>query len=100
VPAKRHSFAVLSSGYEKLIGDEIEEEYMSDWVGCCVSPGAGVTVKVIGGTKNLQEFARANGCEFTDHVDLKDELASLNINANLPQGTFATLSCRERNLMR
>ena len=75
----------------------IEEEYMSQYIGCCVSPGVGVTVKVIGNTKNLENFARINGCTFTDNVNLQEELSSVGINATLTQGRFASLSCRERD---
>jgi hypothetical protein len=31
----------------------IEQEYMTTWIGCCVSPGVGVTVRVNGSTANL-----------------------------------------------
>lgn len=87
----------------KFMGHElvvIEEEYMGPYVGCCVSPGAGVSVKVVGSTKNLEEFASANKCAFTDHVDLQNELRHVGIKADLPQGEFASLSCRERDAMR
>ncbi|HSD39191.1 MAG TPA: hypothetical protein VLC92_16910 [Rhodocyclaceae bacterium] len=75
----------------------IEEEYMSQYVGCCVSPGVGVTVKVVGRVKNLEEFASANRCSFSDHVNLKDELSRVRVKANFPVGNFASLSCRERD---
>lgn len=52
----------------------IEEEYLSNYVGCCVSPGAGVTVKVADSTKNLEKFANENGCTLADNVDLQGEL--------------------------
>jgi hypothetical protein len=84
----------------KFMGHElvvIEEEYMSRYVGCCASPGAGVSVKVVGNPKNLEEFAQTNKCTFTDHINLQDELRSVSIKANLPQGNFASLSCRERD---
>ena len=76
----------------------IEEEYMSEYIGCCVSPGAGVTVKIIGNTNNLLEFAQENGCSVKENVNLKQELADLGINRNLPTGEFASLTCRERDV--
>lgn len=85
----------------KFLGHDlivIEEEYMTKYIGCCVSPGAGVTVKVIGDTNNLEEFAHVNGCTFTDNVNLQEELSILAINATLPQGIFASLRCRERDI--
>lgn len=75
----------------------IEEEYISRYIGCCVSPGAGVIVKVTRNTKDIEEFARTNGCTFTDNVNLQEELSGVGINATLPQGIFASLSCRERD---
>jgi hypothetical protein len=78
----------------------IEEEYMSDYVGCCVSPGAGVTVKVVGGAENLKDFANKNGCAFSGHVDLQKEIASVGIKRSIPKGNYASLSCRERDANR
>lgn len=86
----------------KLMGHDlmvIEEEYMSKYIGCCVSPGVGVTVKVTGSTKNLEEFASSNGCTFSDSVNLKEELNDYGINVTLPDGDFASLSCRERDAL-
>lgn len=81
-------------GHDLLV---IEEEYMLKYVGCCVSPGVGVTVKVVGDTKNLEKFASENRCTLTDHVNIKDELNRISIKANIPIGNFASLSCRERD---
>jgi hypothetical protein len=78
----------------------IEEEYMSKYVGCCVSPGTGVSVKIVGATKNLEDFAAANRCTFTNGVNLKDDLNNVGIKADLPAGKFASLSCRERDANR
>lgn len=78
----------------------IEEEYMSRYVGCCVSPGAGVTVKVVSSTENLEKFANENGCTFSDQVDLQHEIASVGIKIKVPQGNYASLSCRERDANR
>ncbi|WP_150119094.1 hypothetical protein [Massilia sp. NR 4-1] len=84
-------------GHELMV---IEEEYMSRYVGCCVSPGIGISVKVAGSTRNLQKFADENKCTFTDHVDLHNELGQVSIKAKLPHGDFASLSCRERDASR
>jgi hypothetical protein len=78
----------------------IEEEYPSKFIGCCVNPGAGVTVRVVGDSRNLEEFAEANGCTLTDNLDLQDLLKQLKIKASLPRGNFASLSCRERDVNR
>lgn len=81
-------------GHELIV---IEEEYLSKYIGCCVNPGVGVSVRVVGSTKNLQEFASANKCTFTEAIDLQNELLSVGVKANLSQGSYANLSCRERD---
>lgn len=78
----------------------IEEEYMSRYIGCCVSPGAGLSVKVSGSLKSLEQFARAHRCSLNDNVDVQGELASLGIRRKLAPGRYATLSCRERDAER
>lgn len=81
-------------GHELVL---IEEEYMAQYIGCCVSPGAGVTVKVHGNTQNLAQFARANRCTLTDNVDFAHELREIAIRNKVPKGHYASLSCRERD---
>lgn len=78
----------------------IEEEYITHYIGCCVSPGAGVTVKVRGSTQTLQAFARAQRCTLTDPVDVQHELSEVAIQTRLPKGHYAALSCRERDAER
>ncbi|MFP3637704.1 hypothetical protein [Paraburkholderia sp. SIMBA_054] len=77
----------------------IEEEYLSRWIGCCVSPGIGVTVRVSGNTVNLERFAKANRCSIDTNVNLR-EVAGLSHVAlsSLPKGRYATMSCRERDI--
>lgn len=77
----------------------IEQEYMRTWVGCCVSPGVGVTVRVIGGTAGLEAFAHANRCSVDTHAN-PDDVASLAhvSRASLRGGRYAVMSCRERDM--
>jgi hypothetical protein len=84
-------------GHELVV---IEEEYMAQYVGCCVSPGAGLSVKVKGRTDNLEAFARQNKCTFTDKVDLQRTLREASVKVALPAARYATLSCRERDAER
>lgn len=84
-------------GHELVL---IEEEYITQYIGCCVSPGAGVTVKVHGSTRKLEQFARANRCTLSDHVDLAHELREVAIRNKVPKGHYASLSCRERDAKR
>lgn len=84
-------------GHELVL---IEEEYITQYIGCCVSPGAGVTVKVRGSIGNLEQFARANRCTLSDHVDLAHALREVAIRNKVPKGHYASLSCRERDAER
>ncbi|MGX9781546.1 hypothetical protein [Janthinobacterium lividum] len=84
-------------GHELVL---IEEEYITQYIGCCVSPGAGVTVKVRGNTQKLQAFARAQRCTLTDPVDVQHALNDVAIKTRMPKGHYASLSCRERDAER
>jgi len=84
-------------GHELVV---IEEEYMAQYVGCCVSPGAGLSVKVNGRADNLEAFARQNKCTFTDKVDLQRTLRDVGVKVVLSAARYATLSCRERDAER
>lgn len=75
----------------------IEEEYITQYIGCCVSPGVGVTVKVQGSTKNLAAFALAHHCSLQDPADLNHALSDVAIKARFPKAHYASLSCRERD---
>ncbi|MBB5368270.1 MULTISPECIES: hypothetical protein [unclassified Janthinobacterium] len=81
-------------GHELVL---IEEEYITQYIGCCVSPGVGVTVKVNSSTKNLAAFAKANHCTLLDPVDLNHALRDVAIQARFPKAHYASLSCRERD---
>lgn len=76
----------------------IEEEYLLTYIGCCVNPGAGITVKINGSTKSLKKFAKSNGCTLTEDVDFQQELHSFGIKAKRQPGSYASLSCRERDI--
>lgn len=84
-------------GHELVV---IEEEYMSKYVGCCVNPGAGITVKVNGSPKNLEKFADKNKCSFADKVDVQGEMSRFGIRATFSKGRYASLSCRENDANR
>lgn len=76
----------------------VEEEYMTKHIGCCVSEGLGVTVKVVGSTDKLEKFAEQNGCSFSPQADLAGELKSIGVNARIPKADYATMSCRARDI--
>jgi hypothetical protein len=76
----------------------IEEEYMTKFIGCCVSPGLGITVKVNSDVAELKDFARANKCSVTtkNKKEINEEMSFLGVVAK-DEGEYVTLSCRERD---
>lgn len=75
----------------------VSDEYMSQYVGCCVSEGWGAVLGKTADLAALQQFAKKNQCtlqardkETTDYYDrsLKKR----------PQAEYYELSCRERDL--
>ena len=75
----------------------IEDEYMQEWVGCCVSPGMSVTVRVSPAGDDLETFASKNGCRVSKDTDdyYSDDMGL----PKAPKGTYATLNCKERDLV-
>lgn len=85
----------------QLLGHElkvIEEEYMSEYMGCCVSPGVGAVIRQKGSLDRLKDFTKRNQCSI-EPVNFNDYLKKLNIRrANAPSGNYYSISCREREL--
>lgn len=73
----------------------IEQEYMKSYVGCCVSPGTGLTVRLNGSSENLRRFAAQNRCTFEGNVDFQEIMRTFKL-AAIP-GNYALISCRERD---
>lgn len=78
----------------------IEEEYLIKYIGCCVSEGAGVTLRIRASDKNLRTFAKQNGCAVEDGVNITEHLDDLGLKASAPAGKYITLSCRMRDAVR
>jgi hypothetical protein len=76
----------------------IEEEYMDSYIGCCVSPGAGAIIKINGSDENLKNFSKSNYCSLSENINIKNEMESIGIKENFPSGSYASLSCRERDI--
>jgi hypothetical protein len=76
----------------------IEEEYPSQWIGCCASPGLGLTVKLNGSPKSFMDFAKQNGCTFDANVNLPSLLATLGSKQRIAPGEYAAISCRDRDI--
>lgn len=76
----------------------IEEEKIGRYsVGCCVSPGAGVIVKINASTIDLEKFARDNSCSFSAQVNFQQKISAVGIKFKARPGEYASLSCRERD---
>lgn len=78
----------------------VENEYMAKYVGCCVSPGMGLVLKINGSTKPLKKFATTNGCTFDDGPNAARDLSFVDIKTDVSRGKYATLSCRETDISR
>ena len=76
----------------------IEEEYPSQYIGCCVSPGVGAVVRQKGSLNSLQAFAQKNRCSI-EPIEFNAYLKKLNFkNLTVPKGRYYSISCREREL--
>ncbi|WP_447586116.1 hypothetical protein [Pseudoxanthomonas mexicana] len=80
-------------GHELVV---IDEEYMGEYVGCCVSHGVAVTVRLKPDGDNLDAFAKSNGCTLTKDTD--EYFRKIYTVPEAPKGTYATLSCKERDI--
>ncbi len=75
----------------------LEEEYMSKYVGCCVSEGGGLVVRLRGSTSELAEFAAANRCSLREYASLEMYQRESKLSFAAPSGRYAELSCRARD---
>ncbi len=83
-------------GHELLL---VEEEYMTQYVGCCVNHGVGAVLRLHGDAGALQRFAQDNGCRVSLPFDAKEELSWTGLPLDWPKGDYARLSCRERDAL-
>lgn len=76
----------------------IEEEYMSEYVGCCVNEGVGVVLKLSGSMQKLESFAKKNKC-LVEPIDYSYYYERLGIVNTIPQkGVFINMSCRVNDI--
>lgn len=84
----------------KLFGQEllvIEEEYLTKFIGCCVSEGIGVILRVTADLASLKAFASANGCSVgNDRADIVATLQKLKVKS--VDGELVSMSCRTRDI--
>ncbi|UZW58894.1 hypothetical protein [Lysobacter enzymogenes] len=75
----------------------VEEEYMTQYIGCCVDEGVSAVVRVAGSTAAMETFAKANACSFEPKYDPVEALTANRLGIGLPPGKYAKLSCHERD---
>lgn len=78
----------------------LEEEYMTQFIGCCVSEGAGMVLRLNGATYRLEAFAQANQCRVEEFRDQVGYLKHRPVRFPLPAGAYVSVSCRARDEMR
>ncbi|TCZ85027.1 hypothetical protein [Lysobacter sp. N42] len=81
-------------GHELLA---LDEEYMAEYVGCCVSPGMAVALRLRPGGADLDAFAREAGCSVDRDTDGLSLIDAFDLPA-APKGTYAAIKCKERDL--
>lgn len=75
----------------------VSDEYMSQYVGCCVSEGWGAVLSKAADLAALRQFAKKNQCTLgaiaNDNTDYYSHILK-----RRPQAEYYELSCRERDL--
>lgn len=75
----------------------VSDEYMSEYVGCCVSEGWGAVLSKTSDLAALQQFAKKNQCTLAARAKDETDYYSHSLKRR-PQAEYYELSCRERDL--
>lgn len=75
----------------------VSDEYMSEYVGCCVSEGWGAVLSKTADLDALQQFAKKNQCTLAARAKDETDYYSHSLKRR-PQAEYYELSCRERDL--
>lgn len=75
----------------------LTDEYMSEYVGCCVSEGWGAVIAKTFDLAPLKQFAKKNQCSLSIRDKSNVDYYGL-ILKKLPKAEYYELSCRERDL--
>lgn len=75
----------------------VSDEYMSEYVGCCVSEGWGAVLSKTADLAALQQFAKKNQCTIVARAKDETDYYSHSLKRR-PQAEYYELSCRERDL--
>lgn len=75
----------------------IENEYMSEYMGCCVSPGVEVVFEGANNFNNinLRTFAQENNCEFSVNVDMQKKSLNMGLDLKPKPGKYSSINCRK-----
>ncbi len=76
----------------------IEDEYMDQYVGCCVNTGVGISVEIKTALTKLKKFAKENKCSFKvyNQAEFNESLWVFNAADKLgkQKEKYVTVSCR------
>jgi hypothetical protein len=75
----------------------VEEEYLVDYIGCCVDPGISLVLDVTSGGGNISKLATANSCSYSEDGDYIRRAAA-DAGITIGSGRLAYLDCGTRNL--
>jgi hypothetical protein len=77
----------------------IEEEYLTQYIGCCVNPGLGLVIETNGAMGDLNAFLVPNKCHKKTGSDY-DPTYSLKLAGVKPKAdaTYVIISCRQDDL--
>ena len=75
----------------------VSDEYMSKYVGCCVSEGWGAVFAKTGDLKPLQQYAKKHQCNLGEIDQDTEDYYNFRFKS-LPRAQYYELSCRERDL--
>ncbi|NJM29738.1 MAG: hypothetical protein HC855_06230 [Rhizobiales bacterium] len=75
----------------------LEEEYMTQYIGCCVNPGIGLVIEVQGSTAALDAFLAANKCRRNWPSGPEDSLDKAGVKPK-PDATYVSITCRQNDM--
>jgi hypothetical protein len=76
----------------------LEEEYLVEFIGCCVNEGLGLVVEKNGSVTELETFAIANECAIKEPSDATYSLKLAGVKPKRG-ATYISISCKEKDLV-
>lgn len=75
----------------------VSDEYMSEYIGCCVSEGWGAVLSKKSDLAALQQFTKQNQCSLKPRGQEASDYYDQSLKSD-PRAEYYELSCRERDL--